>query len=61
MSNMKEITNILVPVVLFIILTPDLLFTLPSESSTTVEKTFTHATVFLVTYALLRTAFAQYY
>jgi len=58
---MKELTNILVPVVLFILLTPDLLLTLPSESSTKVEKAFTHGFIFLVAYALLRTVFAKYY
>lgn len=61
MVNMKELTNILVPVVLFILLTPDLLFTVPSESSTKVEKALTHGMIFLVLYALLRTVFAKYY
>jgi len=59
--NTRELTNLFVPVVLFIVLTPGLLFTLPSESSSKTEQTFTHAAVFLAAYALLRTVFKNYY
>ena len=61
MTNMKEMTNLLVPVLLFILLTPGLLLTLPSQSSSKTEQTFTHAAVFLGVYALLRTVFKKYY
>jgi hypothetical protein len=58
---MKELTNLLVPVILFILLTPGLLLTLPYESSSKIEQSLTHAAVFLAAYALLRTVFKKYY
>ena len=61
MTSMKELTNLLVPVVLFILLTPGLLLTLPYESSSKTEQTLTHAAVFLAAYALLRIVFKKYY
>ena len=60
MSN-RELMNLLVPFLLFILLTPGQVLTLPSNSSRQVEKTITHALVFVGIYALLRTLFAKYY
>jgi hypothetical protein len=61
MFSPKELTNLFVPVVLFILLTPGLLLTLPSTSSSKTEQTFTHAAVFLLAYATLRTVFKKFY
>jgi hypothetical protein len=58
---MKHLLNLLVPAVLFVLLTPGLLFTLPSDKSTKVEQTLTHAVLFIVVYGVLRTVFAKYY
>jgi hypothetical protein len=52
--------NILVPVVLFIVLTPGLLLALPPGSGLLVQ-TVTHAVVFGLVYWTLRSVFAQYY
>ena len=60
MSN-RELMNLLVPFLLFILLTPGQVLTLPSNSSTQFEKTFTHGLVFVGVYALLRSLFAKYY
>jgi hypothetical protein len=57
----KELMNILVPAVLFVLLTPGLLFTLPSTKNSLVEKTLTHVVVFIAIYATLRQVFKQYY
>jgi hypothetical protein len=61
MNNIKELTNLLVPFILFILFTPGQLFTLPDESNTQIEKTIVHALVFVAAYAFLRTVFAKYY
>jgi len=53
--------NIVVPFLLFILLSPGLLFTLPEKSSSMVEKVLTHAVLFLVVYSLLRLFFSSYY
>lgn len=53
--------NIIVPVLLFILLTPGLLVTLPEKNSTLLVSSLTHAAIFAVVYALLRTVFAAYY
>lgn len=52
--------NILVPVVLFILLTPGLLLALPPGSGLLVQ-TVTHAVVFGAVYWTLRSVFPQYY
>ncbi len=52
--------NVLVPVLLFVLLTPRLLLALPSGQPLWVQ-TLTHAAVFGVVYAVLRTMFPQYY
>lgn len=53
--------NILVPVLLFILLSPGLFFRLPDERSTQWTVVLTHAAVFAAIYMLLRTVFAAYY
>ena len=57
----KELMNILVPAVLFIVLTPGLLFTLPSNKNSRIEQTLTHVVIFIAAYATLRQLFKQYY
>lgn len=52
--------NVLVPVVLFILLSPGVLLSLPPGSSYIV-KVVTHAVVFGAVYAGLRMTFPQYY
>jgi hypothetical protein len=52
--------NVIVPVLLFIILTPGLLLSLPAGSSRLVQ-TLTHAVVFGIVYTILRSVFPQYY
>lgn len=54
------IANIVVPVILFILLTPGLLLSIPAGSSLLVQ-TLTHAAVFAAVYATLRSVFPQYY
>ena len=60
--------NVIVPVLLFIILSPGLFLTLPPLSrgvwmsrETSVVSVLVHAVVFLFIYALLRKYFAQFY
>ena len=60
MSN-RELMNLFVPFLLFILLTPGQVLTLPSRYSTQIEKTLTHGLVFVGIYALLRKLFARYY
>lgn len=52
--------NVIVPVILFILLTPGLLLAIPAGSSRLVQ-TLVHAVVFGVVYATLRMVFPQYY
>ena len=52
--------NILVPVVLFILLTPGVLLALPPGSGLIVQSV-THALVFGIVYWTLRSVFPQYY
>ena len=53
--------NILVPSILFIIFTPDLLFSLPNKDAPKWEKVLIHVLIFGITYSLLRTVFKSYY
>ena len=60
--------NILVPVVLFVLLSPGVLLTIPPMSKgllmsgqTSVTAVLVHAVVFLVVYWFLRKTFPQYY
>lgn len=52
--------NVLVPVLLFVLLTPGLLLALPPNQPLWVQ-TLTHAVVFGVVYTFLRATFPQYY
>lgn len=52
--------NVLVPVILFVLLTPGVLLALPPGQSTLVQAV-THAVVFGVVYWGLRTTFPQFY
>ena len=52
--------NLFVPVVLFILLSPGVLLSLPAGGSL-ITKVLTHAVVFAVVYYFLRATFPQYY
>jgi hypothetical protein len=52
--------NVIVPVLLFILLSPGVLLSLPPGSSRLVQVV-THAAVFGVLYTVLRMVFPQYY
>jgi len=52
--------NILVPVILFILLSPGVLLSIPAGSGRLVQVV-THAAVFGAVYLGLRTVFPQYY
>ena len=54
------IANILVPVLLFVLLSPGVLLSLPPNSGH-LTQVVTHAVVFGVVYAVLRSVFPQYY
>lgn len=54
------IANVLVPVVLFVLLSPGVLLSLPPGQSHLVQVV-THAVVFGVVYSVLRSVFPQYY
>jgi len=53
--------NILVPMILFVIFTPGLLLSLPSERSPKWQIVLTHVVLFGAVYAILRTVFKTYY
>lgn len=52
--------DLIVPAVLFLLLTPGLLVTLP-PGGTVMEATAVHTIVFAVVFAIMRTVFAKYY
>lgn len=52
--------NVIVPVILFVLLSPGVLLALPPGQSTLIQAV-THAVVFGVVYTGLRTVFPQYY
>lgn len=52
--------DLVVPAVLFVLLTPGLLLTLP-PGGTVFEATGVHTLVFAIVFAFLRSVFAQYY
>ena len=52
--------NVIVPMLLFVLLTPGMVVSLPPGSSLMVQ-TLTHAAVFGAVYTLLRKVFPQYY
>lgn len=53
--------DLLVPAVLFMLLTPGVLLTLPPGSPKALSAIGVHALVFAVTFAILRSAFPRYY
>ncbi len=65
---MKIDANVIVPVVLFILLSPGVLLTLPPDGdrvfmtgTTSIAAVLVHAVVFGAVYLALRTYFAKYY
>jgi hypothetical protein len=52
--------NVIVPAILFVLLTPGVLLALPPGQSLLVQAV-THAVVFGVVYTILRSVFPQYY
>ena len=66
---MSKLANIIVPAILFILLSPGFLVTLPPNSSSSIflsDETskiavITHAVVFIIIYALLRHYYKSYY
>jgi hypothetical protein len=52
--------NVIIPVLLFILLSPGVLLSLPPGSGHLVQV-LTHAVVFGVVYSVLRMVFPQYY
>lgn len=64
MNIVLEPADLLVPTVLFVLLSPGILITLPPTqdgSPTSVEAVLTHSLVFAIVFALLRKVFPQYY
>jgi hypothetical protein len=53
--------NIIVPVLLFILLTPNLVFVLPDKKSELWIQTLTHAAIFAGIYIILNIVFSYYY
>lgn len=53
--------NIIVPILLFILLSPGLLLTLPDTQSSKLVVVLTHAAIFGLIYAILLTVFSNYY
>jgi hypothetical protein len=67
-KNNKELMNILVPTILFILLSPGLFLTLPPTSKgiwmskeTSIRAIFLHSLVFAFIYFVLRKFFTEYY
>ncbi len=64
---MSKLANIIVPTILFILLSPGFLITLPpidgifDSNQTSKQAVITHAIVFLIIYALLRHYYKSYY
>ena len=68
MMDKKELMNILVPALLFVLLSPGLLLTLPPTAKgvwmskeTSIASILVHALVFALVYFGLRKYFAEYY
>jgi hypothetical protein len=61
MENIQMVdANVIVPVVLFILLSPGVILSLPPGSGRLVQVA-THAVVFGIVYTILRSVFPQYY
>lgn len=64
MNLVLEPADLLVPTILFVLLSPGMLLTLPPTqdgSLTSMESVLTHSIVFAVVFALLRKLFPQFY
>lgn len=61
MKIINKPANVLVPVLLFIVLSPRLFLTLPNNNASTLVVVLTHAVLFGLLYALLLTVFSEYY
>ena len=61
MNIFNKPANVIVPVLLFILLSPGLLLTLPDNTSSTIVVVLTHAAVFGLVYAVLLSLFPEYY
>ena len=61
MKIFNKPANVIVPVLLFIVLSPGLFLTLPNKKSSTLTVVLTHAVAFGLIYALLLTVFSEYY
>jgi hypothetical protein len=64
----KQVMNILIPVLLFILLAPGFILTIPPQSKgliasgqSNLSSVLVHAVVFALIYFLLRKYFPQYY
>lgn len=53
--------NVVVPVLLFILLSPGLFLRLPNSNASTLVVILTHAVAFGLIYALLLSVFPEYY
>jgi hypothetical protein len=61
MENIQMVNaNVIVPVILFVLLSPGVILSLPPGASRFVQV-ITHAIVFGVVYTILRSVFPQYY
>ena len=61
MKIVDKPANLIVPIILFIILSPGLLLTLPDTKSSKLVVVLTHAAIFGLVYAALLTVFPKYY
>lgn len=61
MKLVDKPANIIVPILLFILLSPGLLLTLPNKRASVLLVVLTHAAIFGLIYAYLLTNFPEYY
>lgn len=61
MKIVDKPANVIVPILLFILLSPGVVLTLPNTNSSTLVVLLTHAAIFGLVYAILLTLFSEYY
>ena len=61
MKVLDKPANLIVPILLFILLSPGLLLTLPNKRATALVVVLTHAAIFGLIYAILLNNFPEYY
>ena len=61
MKVLDKPANVIVPMLLFILLSPGLFFRLPNVNSSAIVVILTHAAVFGLIYAALLSIFPEYY